>query len=175
MKTTRLLITVLGVLTSFPANAIPRPFSGTIDTPATPTLVDSSGAVVTAYVVLPTGGMLYLDSVGLVWKIVDLITPSVMASGGTAGQYYATPDCSGPIYLELPSWDLPGTTYITSNGNGLIYSAGTMSATEIHSQRRFGICAAESSVISDPYHVFLAIGPLTAPTLPSGPYHLELR
>lgn len=178
MRTLRWLFASMTLVVAVATYAIPRTFTGTIDTPAVLVWVDSGGNIIAPYATMPSGsGVLYLDSAtGLVWGLTNFrsTTPSLVASGGTAGQYYATTNCTGPVYLTLPPWDLQGTVYTLSNGNGLLYAGGSSAAVNIQSQWRYGVCVADGNPPA-PYGIYAATGPLTPPTPPAGPYHLEAR
>jgi hypothetical protein len=121
---------------------------------------------------------LYLDTgTGYLWVIQDPLTavPSATGAGfGSAasspGLFYTTVNCSGTAYAFVSSWGLPNLVYAMNQSN-TYYTAGNAAAVTTNSELLNGVCY---SVVQTT-DLYLALGPLTPPTLASGPWHLESR
>jgi hypothetical protein len=168
------LLAVLGIMFAVGASATPREIIGTVDTPAVLTWVTDSTGVEVAPFVAFASSPLYSDASGRVWTIkgartaTPYATSSAEASGSDLGLLYATTNCTGTAYLNATT-EIPKIVR-TSAGDGQLYADGALAAVTINS-RWVGYCITES--IAGP--VYTAVGPLTAPTLPAGPYHVEAR
>lgn len=163
------LILVAGMLLALSAYAVTHSISGTIDTPAVVTWVDGGGASIATYF---TSGVdqLYLDTgTGYVWRIQDVMTsPTTVGQAPINGLFYTSVNCTGTPYLLLPSSDVPKTVHVTE---GSPYVAGSAAGVTVHSQLLNAACYVDTETVG----LYAAIGPLTPPTLASGPWHLEAR
>lgn len=190
MKTLRWLLAVAILIVAVVAYAIPRTFTGTIDTPAVLVWVAPNGNIVAPFA--GAAGNVYLDpNTGIVWTLTAagssqpyLIDPQGFTAQMplyTVGQYYTTADCSGQIYIAVLQSDPAGSIYVFSNNDGrLCAPAGSpLAIANFYSEQKSSGCIVSTTPIPSNYYVYVAAYVTSAlptpPTLPAGPYHLELR
>jgi hypothetical protein len=157
------------------AQATPHTFTGTIDTPAVLTWMDASGAAVAPYAVY-AASFLYVDSTtGYVWALRDMSMPAPYADGiyeayaSDLGLVFTATNCTGTAYLNA-STPIPGAVRVSAS-NGQLYATGAAASVTGHSRLAGGNCYPDTVSVS----LFEAIGPLTAPSVPMGPWHLEAK
>ncbi len=178
MKTLRGLIAGIVIAVAFTAFAISRTFTGTIDTPAVWVWVTPTGGVVVPAV----GGLAtlpstpYLDpTTGYYWNIGSLSVSQPQLYGvDVLRQFYATANCTGTIYTGLPSYDDHAATrvaVILEDGQTYVTTGIPVTQT-FQSEWNGSACV---SPYGNSFTVYAVSGPVAPPTLPAGPYHLELR
>lgn len=183
MRPLKSLLAVVLLFTAFHATAISHTFTGTIDTPGVLVWIEPGSTVVTPYI---TGGsfnayVAYVDATtGYIWALTGpaLSTPALNPVEDLR-QYYTTNNCTGTTYAALPQTDFAGSAGVVivfGSGNGLIYAATgpVISSASIQSEWHNGSCIAPTAIPGS-FVVYTTTGPITAPTLPAGPYHLEMR
>jgi len=168
MKTLRILVATLITLT-FSARA------------ATYLMlwVGPTGSIIAPFA-LYGGRPLFVDSTTkYVWAInvssVSSTTPVLATMGGPSQTFYTTTDCSGQAYLAvLPSSDFLNFTY-TAYRDGLVYVPAVLSNVNDQIQSTwYNGCQAQAPIPLT-YNMYTTAGPITAPALPNGPWHLETR
>jgi len=177
MKLLRRGVLAFVISLSLSVQANPHSFTGTIDTPPVAVWVDSAGTTIAPFFATLVS-MLYVDpSTGFVWTIQNVrsTTPSLIGyiggrPDGDLGLLYSTTNCTGTAYLNASFWTIPHTVFASAS-DGQLYADGAPASATIHSRSVSGTCYVETV----PGPVYLAIGPLTPPTLPAGPWHLEIR
>lgn len=170
MKTLRALLTVLCLTFALSAKAS-TPVTVTINVPQM-SWVDPGGAVVSPYI----GPGLYMDASGALWNFAPgALAPAVTGYAGAtpAALVYESYDCSGTARFNLNpnSGYFPGVALLTTTG--AFYAVGSILPLTLHSAWYNNICNAYTNAAA-PYVVYAATA-ITAPTLPTGPYHIELR
>ncbi len=173
------LLVVLAVLSAFSAHANTHTFTGTIDTPPVAVWVNPTDAIIAPFA-LYGGRVFYVDpATKYVWSIdtssLSSTTPTLAAMGGITQTFYTTTNCTGQAYLAvLPTSDFLNFTYPIYR-DGLIYVPGTMSNVNNQIQSTWYSGCVSQAPIPATYSMYTLLGPVTAPTLPSGPWHLETR
>jgi hypothetical protein len=161
------------------AFAVSRPFTGTIDTPGVMSWVDGSNATVAPLATFNSETIFYDSNTGYTWTVnpqtLATATPTARAfSATTPNFFYTSLNCAGTAYIAT---DDPIGVVRTYGGYSppyaQPYTAGTKhTGVSIVSTLSSGTCYN----FSYPYTtVYEPVGPLTAPTLPAGPWHLEVR
>lgn len=164
-KLTLLAVILAGAV----AFAVSHSFSGTINTPAVATWVDGSGSEIAPF--MSHGGQfLYVENAtGYVWSLESLATTPTAAGQLISGLWYTTSNCTGTAYL-LVSNLVPGVVQSTPAA-GTYYAPGAAAVITTGSQSLNGSCF----VGTNPGDYAVAVGPLTPPTLPAAPWHIENR
>jgi hypothetical protein len=168
------LLAVLGIMFAVVASATPPDRS-------TLSWTDPNGDVVGPFAVLhvssnPSTALLYVDqSTGYVWTIQDprAATPGLIGVTGVGlGLIYTTTDCTGAAYISLPDVQPVPKTVVVSPADGLAYVEGAIASVTTRSRFVNGTCYLDASAYSP---LYVAVGPLTPPTVPAGPWHLTVR
>ena len=177
MKRNWYVITAVLILLAFVAHAVSHSFSGTIDTPPVTVWVDGSSNTIAPYATLGTTGPLYIDgTTGYVWTLQNTLSSTPTAVGlpqldSSAALYHTSGDCSGTPYLFLPSpLEIPKAVRTAGDTGNYYVETGTAAVTT-HSFYLNGTCYSDTETAN----LYTTTGPLTAPTLASGPWHLENR
>lgn len=173
------LIAVVGVflMGTGPCEVFRPVVDGGVYTPAVMTWVNPDAGLSYPYAFYwdgNGGSPIYVDpTTGYAWSISNLHAGAPTLEGTTFenGIFFTTANCTGQTYLLVRPNEFPGLVYTAEAAGQYWASSGFAGTLTAESTMFDGICY--TSTLSGAFSY--GVGPLTPPTLPAGPWSLQVQ